>query len=614
MYRGPGWKFWKPSCVVLLLAGFAAPHRGNAQGFVNAVQSRARVFPEINSGVTAMKRDSSRRYYVLATPPNVIWIFSPEGKRIGQIPRAGAENAKIQYAVDFDLDSEGFLLVADRAANAVEIFSPDGSLLKSISVPAPTGVVALPENQFAVSTLRSKRLVEIYTDQGDLVRSFGDPVEAGADPSKRLQNLGRVFGDGNADIYFAFTDLPDPTVRKYDRFGYAATNVTLAANLYAPSVTPAPNDRVQFGINFSETSFSDSYNTWAAIGNKGDVFFGGGLSPGLGAHVGEGPATAQSATASILSTGQAAGPGGGGPGGTAGGGMVSAQGTFQADSLQFHLGGKPKRAGTADDSQNSQVPSGTSDAMLFTAPGSSSSDPFGSFNSSDSPDGLLSFSQPAGQGANAGTSGRGIMGGMGGFGGAGMFGGMGLGQGLFSGIGGFGQVGGASFGGGQGGSFGKNVEAFSAPSSATGAAGPRSFQRGPGDFHFGGGHGRYGEGLYNLTGTVKVNLDHLPSSSGDKAVITAVAVDRVSQDIWAAIGRVLVHFDRNGDYLGDYYMATPDGAPLRASAIIVEPDRLIVASESRGIYEFPRSDASVSHSVVTGSLGIQRPAQQSTSQ
>jgi hypothetical protein len=614
MYRGPGWKFWKPSCVVLLLAGFAAPHRGNAQGFVNAVQSRARVFPEINSGVTAMKRDSSRRYYVLATPPNVIWIFSPEGKRIGQIPRAGAENAKIQYAVDFDLDSEGFLLVADRAANAVEIFSPDGSLLKSISVPAPTGVVALPENQFAVSTLRSKRLVEIYTDQGDLVRSFGDPVEAGADPSKQLQNLGRVFGDGNADIYFAFTDLPDPTVRKYDRFGYAATNVTLAANLYAPSVTPAPNDRVQFGINFSETSFSDSYNTWAAIGNKGDVFFGGGLSPGLGAHVGEGPATAQSATASILSTGQAAGPGGGGPGGTAGGGMVSAQGTFQADSLQFHLGGKPKRAGTADDSQNSQVPSGTSDAMLFTAPGSSSSDPFGSFNSSDSPDGLLSFSQPAGQGANAGTSGRGIMGGMGGFGGAGMFGGMGLGQGLFSGIGGFGQVGGASFGGGQGGSFGKNVEAFSAPSSATGAAGPRSFQRGPGDFHFGGGHGRYGEGLYNLTGTVKVNLDHLPSSSGDKAVITAVAVDRVSQDIWAAIGRVLVHFDRNGDYLGDYYMATPDGAPLRASAIIVEPDRLIVASESRGIYEFPRSDASVSHSVVTGSLGIQRPAQQSTSQ
>jgi hypothetical protein len=615
MCRRSGWKFWRPFCLILLVVGFTVPPRADAQGFVNAVQSRARVFPEINSGVAAMKRDSARRYYVLATPPNVIWIFNPEGKRIGQIPRAGADGVKIQYAVDFDLDSEGFLLVADRAANAVEIFTPDGALLKTIPVRAPTGVVALPGNQFAVSTLRSKRLVEIYTDQGDLVRSFGDPVEAGADPLKQLQNLGRVFGDGNADIYFAFTDLPDPTVRKYDRFGYAAANVTLAANLYAPSVTPGPNDRVQFGINFSETSFSDSYNTWAAVGNKGDVFFGGGLSPGLGAHVGEGPATAQSATASILSTGQASGPGGGGPGGTAGGGMVSAQGTFQADSLQFHLGGKPKRAGTADDSQDSPVLGGTSGAMLFTAPDSSSSDPFGSFNSNDNPDGVFSFSQPAGQGSNTGTTGRGMMGGMGGFGGAGTLGGMGLGQGLFSGIGGFGQVGGTPFGGGPGGAFGKDAQAFSAPAPANGTASPRGgFERGPGDMHFGGGRGRYGEGLYNLTGTVKVNLDHLPSSSGDKPLITAVGVDRVSQDIWAAIGRVLVHFDKNGDFLADYYLATSDGAPLRASAIIVEPDRLIVASDSRGIYEFPRSDASASHSSGPASISTQRGAQQSTPQ
>lgn len=275
MYRRPGWKFWRPSWLILLLAGFAAPHPVNAQGFVNAVQSHGRAFPEITSGVTAMKRDSAGRYYVLSTPPNVIWIFSPEGKRIGQIPRAGSETGTIQYAVDFDLDSDGFLLVADRAANAIEIFSPDGSLLKSVPVFAPNGVVALPENQFAVSTLRSKRLVEIRNDQGDLVRSFGDPAQAGADPdSKQLQNLGKVFGDGAGGIYFAFTTLPDPTVRKYDRFGYAATNVTLAANLYEPSLTPAPDDRVQFGVSFSETSFSDSYNTWAAVGNRGDIFLG----------------------------------------------------------------------------------------------------------------------------------------------------------------------------------------------------------------------------------------------------------------------------------------------------------------------------------------------------
>jgi hypothetical protein len=610
MFRRLGWRLRVPCCVALFITGIAVPHPVNAQGFVSAVRSHARVLPEITSGVTAMKRDSAGRYYILAMPPSVIWIYSPQGKRIGQIPRAGTETGKIQYAVDFDLDSDGFLLVADRAANAVEIFSPDGSLLKSIPVLAPTGVVALPDNQFAVSTLRSKRLIEIRTDRGDLVRSFGDPADAGADPLKQLQNLGRVFGDGNADIYFAFTSLPDPTVRKYDRFGYAATDVTLAANLYAPAIAPEANDRVQFGVNFSETSFSDSYNTWAAIGNKGDLFFGGGLSPGLGSRIGEGPATAQSATASILSTGTALGPGGGGPGGTTGGGMVSAHGIFQANSLQFHLGGKPKRSGTSDDSQRSLVPDGTNAAMLFTAPGSSSSDPFGSDNSFDGSEGLFSFSQPAGQGPNTGTTGRG----MGGFGGGGMFGGMGLGQGLFSGIGGFGQLGGTSFGGGPGGSsFSRETQAFSAP--ATGTASPRGgFERGPGDMHFGGGHGRYGEGLYNLTGTVKVNLDHIGGASDDKPVITAVGVDRVSQDIWAAIGRVLVHFDKNGDYLGDYYMATPEGAPLRVSAIIVEPDRLIVASDSRGVYEFPRSDGSPSHSSASGTVGTQRVPQQSTPQ
>jgi hypothetical protein len=610
MFRRSRWGIRGLSCVALYITGIAFPHSVNAQGFVSAVRSHARVLPEITSGVTAMKRDSAGRYYVLGTPPSIIWIYSPQGKRIGQIPRAGVETGKIQYAVDFDLDSDGFLLVADRAANAVEIFSPDGSLLKSIPVLAPTGVVALPDNQFAVSTLRSKRLVEIRTDQGDLVRSFGDPAEAGGDPLKQLQNLGRVFGDGNADIYFAFTSLPDPTVRKYDRFGYAATDVTLAPNLYAPAIAPEANDRVQFGVNFSETSFSDSYNTWAAIGNKGDLFFGGGLSPGLGARIGEGPATAQSATASILSTGTPVGPGGGGPGGTTGGGMVSAQGTIQANSLQFHLGGKPKRSGTADASQSSSVLDGTNGAMLFTAPDSSSSDPFGSYNSNDSPDGLFSFSTPAGQGPSTGMTGRG----MGGFGGGGMFGGMGLGQGLFSGIGGFGQLGGTSIGSGPGGSsFSRETQAFSAP--ATGTAGPRGgFEREPGDMHFGGGHGRYGEGLYNLTGTVKVNLDHIGGASDDKPVITAVGVDRVSQDIWAAIGRVLVHFDKNGDYLGDYYMATPEGAPLRASAIIVEPDRLIVASDSRGVYEFPRSDGKPYHSSASGTVDTQRVPQQSTPQ
>ena len=125
--------------------------------------------------------------------------------------------------------------MADRAANAVEIFSREGVLIAKVPVFAPTGVVALPNNQFAVSTLRSKRLVEIRDEEGKLVRSFGDPADAGItpDPSK-LQNLGRVSGDGEGAIYFAFATLPDPLIRKFDRYGYAGGDARFDASRYAP--------------------------------------------------------------------------------------------------------------------------------------------------------------------------------------------------------------------------------------------------------------------------------------------------------------------------------------------------------------------------------------------
>ena len=626
MFRRLGTVSWGASSLILALAGLSVPAPVSAQGFESAVLSRARVFPEFSSGVVAMKRDSAGHYYVLATPPSVIWILSGDGKRIGQIPRAGSDTAKIQYAVDFDLAPDGRVLVADRAANAVEVFSPDGVPLAKIPVFAPTGVVALPNDQFAVSTLRSKRLVEIRSDQGTLVRSFGDPTDAGINPdSKQLQNLGKISGDGAGDIYFAFTALPDPTVRRYDRYGYVTSEATFAAELYEPSPAPAPDDRVQFGLNYSETSFTDSYNTWVAVGNRGDIFFGGGLAPGLGAHLGAGgPQTAQSATDNILSTATASGPGGGGPGGSAGGGMMSAQGSFQQNSLELHVGNRRPRQGTGNSQGSNSSTNDTSTkssldgSLLQFNSQDSSGDALGTADSDNTDETNASLSQPPGQGTGRGAGGFGH-----GFGGGG-FGGAGVGPGLF-GFGGFGQS--AGFGGGssprnssQGleGLFATTIST-PAPGStpAAGSATPHAgFGGRPAGEHFGGGgfHGRYGQGLYNLTGTVKVNLDHSVASSEDKPVITAVGVDPNSQDIWAAVGKVLVHFDKNGSYLGEYFIATPEGAPLRVSAIIVEPDRLIVASDSRGVYEFTRFDRNAPRSSLRGAVLPPPGPQQNPSQ
>ena len=122
-------------------------------------------------------------------------------------------------------------------------------------------------------------------------------------------------------------------------------------------------------------------------------------------------------------------------------------------------------------------------------------------------------------------------------------------------------------------------------------------------------HGGFGRDIYNFTGTVKLNLDHFGPPSGEKPVITAVGVDPVSRDIWAAIGRVLAHFDQNGGYLGEYYIVTPEGAPLHASAIIVEGNRLIIGSDSRGVYEFARPDLRAAGSSIPGTATAPSPPQ-----
>ena len=57
---------------------------------------------------------------------------------MGQIPTfEKSHGATIAYAQDFDIDSTGRIVVADRGANAVKIFAPDGSLRNVVRLPMP---------------------------------------------------------------------------------------------------------------------------------------------------------------------------------------------------------------------------------------------------------------------------------------------------------------------------------------------------------------------------------------------------------------------------------------------------------------------------------------------
>jgi len=73
-------------------------------------------------------------------------------------------------------------------------------------------------------------------------------------------------------------------------------------------------------------------------------------------------------------------------------------------------------------------------------------------------------------------------------------------------------------------------------------------------------------------------------------IITAIGVDPQTQDVWLALGTLLLHFDKDGQRLATFRIYMPGGGRIEASTILVEPDRLLIGADPRGIYEFPRPD------------------------
>jgi hypothetical protein len=79
-------------------------------------------------------------------------------------------------------------------------------------------------------------------------------------------------------------------------------------------------------------------------------------------------------------------------------------------------------------------------------------------------------------------------------------------------------------------------------------------------------------------------------------IISALGVDPASQEIWIALGDLLVHADRNGKETYSQRIATPAGADLAPTFIFAEPARLLLGNDAVGIYEVPRGlGSSVTH-------------------
>lgn len=552
----------------------------------------------MGAGVKAIKLGPDGRYYILARPGNSIRVYSADGKPIGQIPKPGS-GVIIRYAVGIDLTPAGAIAVADRGANSIDVFRPDGSLVSRIPIFAPTSVVALADGEFAVTTLRSRRLVQVIDQRGTVVQRFGDPTDVAENPDSdeypetqelfggpapktpALHDYGTITGDSAGGIYFAFASTSNPTLRKYDVNGYEAYQASIPKADFGGGAVQ-PDDRVQLLFGLSDVSFSNQEGGWLSIGSSNDVKFGGDVGTGIGESLRRGYGFGQAIQQQDM---REMGPLGarGGPLGATFSGEVSSQGSsFQLGMGPTGMGGHGRRMAFG---QFGDQTTGSGALLQFSGSndGSSSADDSLDAVGDGTTEDLGMYGARPGDSAGDSNS----------------YTPTALGA---PGVQAFGSVGipapfmvASSMDGLYFHPRGLSQEITGAPATgaagtATGHNGGRTGGSGGSGFHPGY-HGRFNRGELAFTAGIRLNLGNLDRGlSVTQPKITAVAVDPQTHNVWAAIADTLVEFNSDGNPIGMYYLTLAGGESLHATALLVEPDRLLIASDPWGIYEFPRPD------------------------
>lgn len=222
-------------CLWIVLPGTAA-----AQVDADLV-ARRRLFAPVGPGLKQIREGLDGKIYVLASPSPGLVVYSPEARRLltmrqaSGLPEAALAEARasgevlVEFGEDCDVDGDGNIFIADRAGNSIEVYSKEGRHLRSVRVNAPLAVAAMPEGEVAVATLRQETLVTVFDKLGRVVREFGSPEALSERKDlNRFLNLGELATDAQGHLYYGFRYFPEPTVRQFDRFGYAAEDVHYA--------------------------------------------------------------------------------------------------------------------------------------------------------------------------------------------------------------------------------------------------------------------------------------------------------------------------------------------------------------------------------------------------
>ncbi len=257
----------------VLIAALAGTGATRAQGDTD-LGARARVFTSIGAGTVALARDPAGRIYVLTSHPGVVHVFDAKGQTLGQIPATPSKQNSIVFGVDLDVDAQGRIYVADRAADSVLVFAPGGGLERRIHIAGPTAVAVLPAGEVAVASLSSPKLITVFDARGKITREFGDLADTTSRTElNRFVNVGRLARDASAHLYYSFTYLPDPTVRRYDRFGFADLEFSLTTMDFI-SVAQATRREIERQERGGKPHLKPVVQAVAVDPNTGEIWLG----------------------------------------------------------------------------------------------------------------------------------------------------------------------------------------------------------------------------------------------------------------------------------------------------------------------------------------------------
>jgi hypothetical protein len=267
-------------CLLACLASV-----GRAQELEDELTAKARILSTIGPGLRSVQVGSDGNTYVLTAPASYVSVFGKDGKLVKNVPSyaetagpASQELRAIRFGESMDVNASGTVYVADRAANAVKMWDAAGNA-RMVQVNAPLSVAALPDAEVAVTTLRDPHLVIVFDKNGRDVREFGDPEQlTDRTDLNRFLNIGQLATDAQGHLFYAFAYTPEPTVREYDRFGYAGQDMQYTAIEASPEAQAVRREILRQEKKSGAPIFKrvltavgvdrESGEVWMAVGNN----------------------------------------------------------------------------------------------------------------------------------------------------------------------------------------------------------------------------------------------------------------------------------------------------------------------------------------------------------